>query len=73
MEGTRRACVLLSGGVDSALVSCLLSETGTTLSALFVDYGQPAALAERAASRAVAEHLALPWRQVEFRGLSVAP
>lgn len=71
MSGTRPACVLLSGGVDSALVAGLLADAGVPASALFVDYGQPAGVAEQAASRAVAAHLTLPWRKITVTGLAV--
>lgn len=64
--------MLLSGGVDSALVASLLTDSGQAVSALFVDYGQPAAVAEQTASRAVAEHFGLPWRSVAVIGLTVA-
>lgn len=71
MSGTGAACVLLSGGVDSALVATLLLQGGRPTSALFVDYGQPAARAELTASRAVAGHLGVAWRQVAVAGLAV--
>ena len=47
--------MLLSGGLDSAAVAALEQPTR----ALFVDYGQAAARAERKAARAVAQHLDL--------------
>lgn len=71
MKAAGQVCVLLSGGVDSALVASLLTESGRTVSALFVDYGQPASRAERAASTAVAAHLGLVWREVGVVGLVV--
>lgn len=36
---------------------------------VWVDYGQPAASAERQASAAVASHYAAPWREVRVEGL----
>lgn len=62
VPGTREArppCLLLSGGVDSALVARFLLDVGTPPTALFVDYGQPAACAEAAASAALAAHFGL--------------
>ncbi len=61
----RRAVVLLSGGLDSAVVAALLRRDGWALHALTVDYGQRHR-AELDAARAVAErvgvaeHLVLP-------------
>lgn len=71
MATTSPACVLLSGGIDSAVVASVLLEDGRPVSAIFVDYGQPSARAERRASRAVAEHLALRWREVVLSGFLV--
>jgi tRNA(Ile)-lysidine synthase TilS/MesJ len=45
-----RCNVLLSGGIDSALVAFLLCRDGWSVQAMWVDYGQPAAGAERAAT-----------------------
>lgn len=65
------ACaVLLSGGVDSALVTALLCRTSLKVEAVWVDYGQPAATAERSASRTIAAHYALQWSDVSVRGLA---
>lgn len=71
MPGRRPPCVLLSGGVDSALVGWLLLDTGPPPSSLFVDYGQPAAQAEAHASRAVAEYLGLDHHQLTLTGLHI--
>ncbi len=64
-------CLLLSGGVDSALVARLLVDAGTPPTALFVDYGQPAAAAEDRASSAVAAHFGLLRERVAVTGLSL--
>jgi len=71
--GRRRCCVLLSGGVDSALVASLLLNDGWLVRALWVDYGQPAAPAERIASQALAGHDALEWQEAVVGGLMVPP
>lgn len=71
MPDRRPPCLLLSGGVDSALAGRLLLDAGTTPTALFVDYGQPAARAEARASRALARHLGLVHRKLRLHGLSV--
>jgi 7-cyano-7-deazaguanine synthase len=56
--------VLLSGGIDSATALALAVKTKRSLSALFVDYGQPAAASESAASVAVALHYQVPHRKL---------
>jgi 7-cyano-7-deazaguanine synthase len=63
--------VLLSGGVDSALVASLLCREGWSAEALWVDYDQPAAEAERVASRAIARHYGLGWHEAAVRGVHV--
>lgn len=55
----------LSGGIDSAAIFA----THDINLAVFVDYGQPAAEAERRASKALAERFDVPWREVEIRGM----
>ena len=61
--------VLLSGGIDSA---CLLAErcrASAAPQALFVNYGQPAALWERRASRDLARHFGARWDELAVSGL----
>jgi 7-cyano-7-deazaguanine synthase len=69
----RRCCILLSGGIDSGLLASMLRRDGHAAQALWVDYGQPAALAERTASQAVAAHYALDWQESAVRGVTVPP
>jgi 7-cyano-7-deazaguanine synthase len=64
------AIVLLSGGVDSAVVLALLTRAERTPAALWIDYGQPAAIAELRASQAVAELYGAAWSRVDVRGLA---
>lgn len=60
MRGKKSRClVLLSGGIDSAVCVHLLQSKGTEVSACFVDYGQPAALQEAKAVRALTEHFGI--------------
>ena len=68
-----RCSVLLSGGIDSALVASLLRTEGWLTSAIWVDYGQPAVKAEREASRSLAEHFGLEWQEAVVRGFVVPP
>ena len=62
--------VLASGGVDStACLSYYLAES-YTVHALWIDYGQPAALAEEQAIEQIAEHYQLPLQKVRVRGIT---
>lgn len=54
--------MLLSGGIDSAVVGALVAEH-SAVDALFVDYGQPSGEAEREASMSVAAVLDAAWHQ----------
>lgn len=71
MTPRSRCGVLLSGGIDSALVVTLLTLSGWSVEALWVAYGQPAEKAERRASRALAQHFEVPWREAIVRGVVV--
>jgi len=74
MGGGASACaVLVSGGVDSAVLLSFLKSDNRELSALFVDYGQPASQRELVASRKIAEDAGIPYRHVRIVGLDVPP
>lgn len=60
--------VLLSGGLDSAACTCFFSERGHPTKALFLDYGQPAAPQELAASSAIARHFGTPLTAIRCEG-----
>lgn len=60
-------CVLLSGGVDSAVVLALLSDRNPV--SVWVDYGQPVSEAERQASAAIAKYFGSPWMEAGIKGL----
>lgn len=64
------AAVLLSGGVDSAVVLALLADEGPGTTAIWIDYGQPAAKAERYASKAIAASYGSDWVELGVRGLA---
>lgn len=59
-----RALVLLSGGMDSAVVTAILKVT-MAVDGLFVDYGQPHLVREREAARAVARQLGVPLHETQ--------
>ena len=65
--------VLASGGVDSSTLIWLSAEQGLAPSALFIDYGQPAADAESAAVAEVCMVVGVPLRRVRYIGRSFGP
>jgi 7-cyano-7-deazaguanine synthase len=67
-----RCAVLLSGGVDSALLLGVLQDQGWLLRGVFVDYSQAALESEGRASAAVAEHFGITWRKVSVPALIAA-
>lgn len=64
------AFVLLSGGLDSATLVASLTGDGGKVSALFIDYGQGAAVEEEVAARAVASFYEAPLRLLRLSGLT---
>lgn len=56
--------VILSGGLDSAVSAAIAKERTRPRLALFFDYGQRAAPAERRAATAIAQHLEIPLRTI---------
>jgi 7-cyano-7-deazaguanine synthase len=67
------ALVLLSGGLDSSALLALAQAQGLNVSALHVDYGQPPAVAERAAAEALSAWAGVPCRTVTYRGSAFGP
>ena len=59
--------ILLSGGFDSTVLARFQSPD----LALFVDYGQPARIQERASARAVGRVLKIPVEEVAVTGLAL--
>ncbi|HSU52795.1 MAG TPA: 7-cyano-7-deazaguanine synthase [Candidatus Dormibacteraeota bacterium] len=70
MELTRdgSVCVLLSGGIDSAACVAFYLVRGFQVRALHVDYNQPAARNEEAASAAIAKHYNVERLSLRLRG-----
>lgn len=64
------ATVLLSGGVDSAVVLALLSSGAQPANAVWIHYGQPAASAERQASKVLAAYYGATWAELVVTGLA---
>lgn len=63
--------VLLSGGIDSTACTHFYREQQHAVSALFVDYGQPAKLSERKSAQAIATHYGMPLQQLSVSGVTV--
>ena len=68
LEERRPLLILASGGVDSSTLLWLSVQQGLTPTALFVDYGQPAAEAEGEAVAKICSSLRTPWRRVRYKG-----
>ena len=60
--------MLLSGGLDSAVCSHLLGNTGWLVRGLFLAYGQAATEPERLAARDVAAHLGIGLSELTVTG-----
>lgn len=60
--------ILASGGVDSSTLLWMSSQQGLKPTALFVDFGQPAAEAESQAVANICGSLCVPWRVVRYKG-----
>ena len=60
--------VLASGGLDSSTLISLAQNEGTELLALFVDYGQPARMAEESAITKLSKAMQFPLRKIRYQG-----
>ena len=67
-DGDLACLVLLSGGIDSATLLSHAHQMWPRVESLFVDYGQAAALGERAAARALASEASVDHREASFIG-----
>ena len=74
IKGVRRlpCLVLASGGLDSTACLCYYRARHQPVTALFVDYGQPARAMESKAVGAVCKKLRVPLRRVRIAGSSSA-
>ena len=64
--------ILLSGGIDSSACIAYYISLNFTISALFIDYGQPSADLERAAATSIASHFGIPLKQLTVSGCDIA-
>ena len=71
-DSSKRALVLLSGGIDSSTCVAFYREHGFQVDALFVDFGQPGATLERDAAAAICGHYCVELHEAEVRGIDVA-
>ena len=60
--------ILASGGIDSSTLLWLSTQQGLAPTALFIDYGQPAAEAEAEAVARICGSLQAPWRVIRYKG-----
>lgn len=63
-----KTLVLLSGGIDSAGCVSFYLGLGHQVEALYIDYGQAASRAERAAASLIARHFSIPFRTLLLQG-----
>ena len=65
---------MLSGGIDSAtLAAVLLARATWQPTALFIDFGQRAAAAERESSHLIARHYGIAWAERRLAGGPALP
>ena len=67
-EGREEFLILASGGVDSSTLLWLAVRQGLKPTALFVDFGQPAAKAESEAVAQICGSLRVPWHVIRYNG-----
>ncbi|HEY5286726.1 MAG TPA: 7-cyano-7-deazaguanine synthase [Solirubrobacteraceae bacterium] len=65
------ACVLLSGGFDSATALASLRSNSVSTSTVFVDYGQPARHEEQQAAARLARHYGVAHHELGVSGLRI--
>lgn len=66
-----RAFVLLSGGVDSMACVNFYMTLGYKVGCIFCDYGQPAAIPEKQASRKITEYYKTPLKIIEVKNIEI--
>ena len=66
---SRKATILLSGGIDSAVCCDVMLSRSFEVAAVFVDFGQPARDAEWEAAQTVADHYKIAIRRITVRGV----
>lgn len=67
---SKTSLVLLSGGLDSTAALATLVAEGQRCEALFIAYGQKSEARERDASRNIAAHYGVGWRELEMRWIA---
>ena len=72
-EGQGAFLILASGGVDSSTLLWLSAKQGLKPTALFLDYGQPAAEAEGQAVARICSGLGVDWRHIRYAGSYFGP
>ena len=66
MAGSGRCLILMSGGIDSSATLVVCRKLGTSLSGMFIDYGQPAARSEWEAAQSIATHYQIEIEKVDL-------
>ncbi len=66
MANDKRCVVLMSGGIDSSATLVACQSPGSSVSGIFVDYGQPAVQSEWEAAQRVADYYQIEIDRVEL-------
>lgn len=66
-----KAYVLLSGGIDSMSCVNFYKTLGYEVECIFCDYGQPASIPEKQASKKIAAYFEVPYETIEVRNINI--
>jgi len=62
--------VVLSGGLDSAVLAFSLHQRGENFRLIYLDYGKPVSTKEKRAARQISSYLGRPLEIVNLHGLA---
>ena len=66
-----KAYVLLSGGIDSMSCVNFYKTLGYEVECIFCDYGQPALIPEKQASKKIAAYFEVPYETIEVKNINI--
>ncbi len=68
MNSSSQSLILLSGGIDSSACLAFYKRLGYSTPTIFIDYGQPARVPERASAESIADYYSVPFEIVVCNG-----